>query len=42
MQFSQGVQVAERVQINEWSRIEDRRFARCAAYFCQEAPNLSA
>lgn len=42
MQFSQGVQVAERVQINEWSRVEDRRFARCAAYFCQEVPNLSA
>ena len=42
MQFSQGVQVAERVQINEWSRVEDHRFARRAAYFCQEAPNLSA
>lgn len=42
MQLSQVVQIAERVQVDERSRVEDGRFGRFAACLRQEVPNLSA
>lgn len=41
VQFSQSMKVAQRIQIDERPRIEDRRLARFAAHLPQ-LPNRSA
>lgn len=42
VQLSQVIQIAERVQVGERSRVEDGRFGRFDACLRQEIPNLSA